>query len=191
MIDSRSPLDAMRPLPAGRGREPLAGLRRAGLVALSHVGSATDVARFERTIRRHTDAPMVLTRHRPVGFRAADWSIQPPLALSGNRVLAFAGIVNPAAFVRSLGELGVEVDRTQAFRDHHRYTPTDLAELAETVHRHGLNGLVTTEKDLIRIVTDPALTAALSGVPLAALAIELELLSGDDVLDNALDRLLG
>lgn len=71
-------------------------------------------------------------------------------ALRGRRVLAFAGIGDPARFVATLRDSGVEVVEQRAFADHHPFTAEELAELAAAAKRDGLT-LVTTEKDLARI----------------------------------------
>ncbi|MGX7742412.1 tetraacyldisaccharide 4'-kinase [Rhodopseudomonas parapalustris] len=71
-------------------------------------------------------------------------------ALRGRRVLAFAGIGDPARFVATLRSSGVDVAAQRAFADHHPFTAEELADLVATAARDGLT-LVTTEKDLARI----------------------------------------
>ncbi|WP_322517888.1 tetraacyldisaccharide 4'-kinase [Rhodopseudomonas palustris] len=70
--------------------------------------------------------------------------------LQGQRVLAFAGIGDPARFFATLRASGIDVAEARAFADHHPFTADDLASLADTARRDGLT-LVTTEKDLARI----------------------------------------
>ncbi|MGP9810028.1 tetraacyldisaccharide 4'-kinase [Rhodopseudomonas sp. NSM] len=78
--------------------------------------------------------------------------------LRGQRVLAFAGIGDPARFFATLRASGIDVAEARAFADHHPFTADDLASLADTARRDGLT-LVTTEKDLARI--GPAAAATL------------------------------
>ena len=70
--------------------------------------------------------------------------------LAGRRVLAFAGIGDPARFFRTLRENGIEVTAQRAFPDHHPYSKAEIAALLAEAKRDGLT-LVTTEKDLARL----------------------------------------
>jgi len=71
-------------------------------------------------------------------------------SLSGKRVLAFAGIGDPARFFGTLRASGVDVVREQAFADHHPYSQGEIDYLIAEASRDGLT-LVTTEKDLARL----------------------------------------
>ena len=71
-------------------------------------------------------------------------------ALRGKRVLAFAGIGDPARFFNTLRDSGVDVASTRAFGDHHPLTPDEAASLVTEANGAGLT-LVTTEKDLARL----------------------------------------
>jgi tetraacyldisaccharide 4'-kinase len=74
-------------------------------------------------------------------------------ALRGQRVLAFAGIGDPARFVVTLRSSGVNVVEQRDFADHHPYTPDDIQRLASDATTKSLM-LVTTEKDMARIRSD-------------------------------------
>jgi tetraacyldisaccharide 4'-kinase len=71
-------------------------------------------------------------------------------ALRGRRVLAFAGIGDPARFFRTLRTSGIEVVAEKAFADHHPFSQSEIETLAAAAKRDGLT-LVTTEKDLARL----------------------------------------
>jgi tetraacyldisaccharide 4'-kinase len=73
-------------------------------------------------------------------------------ALRGKRVLAFAGIGDPARFFRTLRAGGIEVVAEQAFADHHPFSESEIEALSTQAKRDGLT-LVTTEKDLARLGT--------------------------------------
>jgi tetraacyldisaccharide 4'-kinase len=88
--------------------------------------------------------------------------------LRGRRVLAFAGIGDPARFFATLRDGGVEVAEARAFPDHHPFTPDEVAELAAAARRDGLT-LVTTEKDLARL----GAAAGSLGENIAAFAVTL------------------
>ena len=71
-------------------------------------------------------------------------------ALSGRRVVAFAGIGRPEKFFRSLRAFGAEIAATKQFGDHHLYTLSEIARLKATA-RAANALLVTTEKDYVRM----------------------------------------
>src|SRR5687768_17519554 len=79
--------------------------------------------------------------------------LQIPEELQGKPLFAFAGLADNEQFFTSLRAAGLDLAGTKGFPDHHRYTPTDLAQL-----RRDANGatLVTTEKDAVKIDTGDA-----------------------------------
>lgn len=147
LIDATDPFGAGRLLPAGRLREPLAGLSRSDLVVITRCAPDLPLDRILDTIRRHRpDGPVIRATHRVVGF--VDRSGRP--APAPTRAVAFCGIGNPSSFERDLRNAGVEVSSLVAFRDHRPYGPGDLEALADDARRRSA-ALVTTEKDLVRL----------------------------------------
>ena len=126
-----------RMLPAGPLREPAeAALARASAVVL--IGE--DRAHIADRIPART--PLLQARLEPNRQVAA--------LLTGQRVIAFAGIGRPAKFFESLEALGAKLVGTRSFADHHRYRPRDLAGLQRAAARNDAS-LVTTEKDWVRL----------------------------------------
>jgi tetraacyldisaccharide 4'-kinase len=70
--------------------------------------------------------------------------------LQGRRVSAFAGIGRPEKFFATLRDCGTTVVRTKSFPDHHPYTRDEIRALVTEAHANEL-GVVTTEKDLVRL----------------------------------------
>jgi tetraacyldisaccharide 4'-kinase len=79
-------------------------------------------------------------------------------ALAGQRILAFAGIGDPARFFRTLRASGIEVARERAFPDHHPFSQAEIEALIAQAKREGLTP-VTTEKDVARLHSRGALPA--------------------------------
>ena len=78
--------------------------------------------------------------------------------LHGRKVLAFAGIGDPAKFFTTVERAGIEIKSRRAFADHHRFSAEEAAELVMQADHDGLT-LLTTEKDHARMAGDPALAA--------------------------------
>jgi tetraacyldisaccharide 4'-kinase len=79
-------------------------------------------------------------------------------ALAGKRCLAFAGIGDPGRFFATLRQSHIDVVREAAFPDHHPFTAGEIGALVADAAREGLT-LVTTQKDWVRLNSDPALAA--------------------------------
>jgi tetraacyldisaccharide 4'-kinase len=188
VLDGADPFGNGHLLPRGPNREPRGALRRAGLVWISRVDQA-DPARAEalRSLAREaTGRPPVESRHAPVevldGALARRFGLD---ALRGRRVLALSALARPGAFRRTLAALGAEVVLERAFRDHHRFTGTELAEVQRAADAARCDLVVTTEKDAVRLSPDQA-----AGDRLRVLRIEAEIVRGGEALDAALDAAL-
>ena len=146
VVDSVRGIGNARVMPSGPLRAPLAAqIERTDALIVIGAGSAADGV-----------AAMVAGQGKPV-LRARIRPDETSLAaLRGKRVLAFAGIGDPARFLTTLREAGVDVAATQLFADHHPLTPDETASLVAEAEGNGL-ALVTTEKDLARLRTPEGL----------------------------------
>lgn len=154
LIDALSPFGGGEVLPAGLLREPLDVLDRADLFGLTRSDLADPLAlstlsAYLRRRWRHT--PQVFFRSRAVEWRTLSGETSPIESLGGSGVLAFCAIGNPAAFERQLSSLGVRVADILCFRDHHRYTEGDLDRLHRRALRCGVDTVVMTQKDAVKI----------------------------------------
>ena len=70
---------------------------------------------------------------------------------AGARVVAVAGIARPERFFRALREQGGTSSTELAFRDHHWFTPRDLADINNAAQEARARIVVTTEKDAVRV----------------------------------------
>jgi tetraacyldisaccharide 4'-kinase len=77
-------------------------------------------------------------------------------AIGRRKVLAFAGIADPAKFFATLLAAGVDIADRAAFADHHRYSAAEALDLIARAKANNLM-LVTTEKDLVRLTGTPQL----------------------------------
>ena len=132
--------------PAGPLRVPLQ-LQLARTDALIVVGDGVTAAPVAAAIAAR--GKPVLSAH----LRADDASVA---ALRGRRVLAFAGIGDPARFFRTLRASGIEVVRERTFPDHHPFSRDEVERLIADAQGDALTP-VTTEKDLARLRKDGGL----------------------------------
>lgn len=91
-------------------------------------------------------------------------------ALHGRRVLAFAGIGDPARFFATLRASGIEVIETRPFADHHPFAPAEIEALVSVAAAKSLT-LVTTEKDMARLRSDARLRAHTANIATFAVTL--------------------
>ncbi|EPR19203.1 Tetraacyldisaccharide 4'-kinase [compost metagenome] len=75
---------------------------------------------------------------------------QEPQDFRGRRVLAYAGIADPAKFFRTVEALGGEIVLQRSFPDHHHFSDDEIADLLQDAGKQNLQ-LVTTAKDAVRL----------------------------------------
>ena len=159
-----------RLLPAGNLREPLSALRRASVIAIGaeDAGLADELAQFGWDgpiwhLKRRMEAPQV-----------------------NGPVAAFCGIARPAQFFSGLEAAGLRLSARIAFRDHHRYTPGDVARLQREARGAGATALITTEKDRVRL---GALTApSADSLPVVTAALRVEIVDEDAAMEWLMSR---
>jgi len=66
--------------------------------------------------------------------------------------LAVAGIANPRSFFDAARAAGCAITGEIAFADHHRYSRVDVERIADAARTSGAGEIVTTEKDLVRLL---------------------------------------
>lgn len=187
LLDALEPFGLGRLFPRGLLREPVASLRRAGIVVLSRADLLDEVDR--RAIRAAAErqaGPLrwVEARHAPIDLVDAVGRSSPLAGLVGRTVAAFCGIGNPEGFRRSLVPLTGPILGFRAFRDHHDYSAADVADLASWLRDLGADLALTTQKDLVKLRAE-----TLGPAPLRALRIGLEVLKGASDLEQALSSL--
>jgi tetraacyldisaccharide 4'-kinase len=157
LLDATRPFGNGRLLPAGSLREPRSALRRADIILITRSDRAPAI---EAMVKRYTQAPIFYAHTHLEGlYRAPQRAIGLPESDWGRgRFFAFAGIGNSAAFFGDLGRWGVSVAGTRAFRDHHRFTPADLAQIERAAKAASADALVCTEKDVFNLCDITALS---------------------------------
>jgi tetraacyldisaccharide 4'-kinase len=146
-------------LPKGRLREPLDALSRASMLVVVGADDATAGAEARRYgIARAYGAWRRLGRPHQV---------QGGVPPAGARVVAVAGIGQPEQFAEALSAAGWHVVSTHSVADHHWYSPADLATVARLVAEHDAWGVLTTDKDAVRLEPLGPLPCAIARVPLA------------------------
>lgn len=146
LIVDAADVDRPRLLPTGRLREPLAAARHADAILVS--GEGSDV----RAIADRLGVADVFSLSRTVGPPIEETGTGPvPLAQCG-RVLLVSGVARPARFEADVRAHGLDVVGTMAFRDHHAFGRADIDRMAARLREMAADIVMTTEKDLVRLL---------------------------------------
>jgi len=188
LIDATRPFGFGYLLPRGLLREPIHNLRRADVVVVTRCDQASPeaIAEIESIVRWHrADTPLLRSVHRAVGY--VDLGGRESPSPSGGRIGALAAIARPDAFERTLSEGGVTLADRLRLPDHYVYTAEDVRRIGDWVRSAGLDAVVTTEKDAVKL-------DRLGGkwpVPMLTLRVEIALLDGGaKILGDLIDETL-
>jgi len=189
-VDSIDPLGGGHVFPLGRLREPQESIRRAHVVVIARGRPERDYRGIRELVRKYNPAaPVYAAILKPLHWvEIATGSTMALSELEGRKVVGFCGLGDPASFQRTLEDLHAEVVHFRGFRDHHRYSPQDITELAGMIKKSGACALVTTEKDVMNL--PDGCERALAGTLLVFLKIRVELAS-QEVVGNWLTQVSG
>jgi len=187
VVNGRAPWGNRRLFPRGMLREPLSALRRADLVIVTNPGDSADLEAVTSTTRRYNEAaPVLMAVYEVVDAQEMATGRRIGVdELRGRRLLAFAGLGSPRGFAETLTAAGVGVAGLVEYPDHHWFAEGDLGDLAQQARAIGAEGLITTEKDWVRLRG-----RGLPTMPLWVLSVRLRLQSGREALLGALGRTL-
>ena len=187
-LDATCPFGHGHLLPRGWLRESPIGLRRAGVVVLTHADRVDDDARANliddlRAICGPLD--ILCARHRADGLVTLTGEAVPTALPAGCPVACFCSIARPDSFERTVRDLGYVPIETRAWPDHHRYEPDNIRDLAQWAKALPVEAVLTTEKDAAKLA-DHAVDWP---CPIRAVRISIDFFSnGATILATKLDR---
>ena len=166
-----------RVLPSGRLRESPRALEFADLVFTDRASDGPRVARLKAA----RPGDVFAIARTDFGFFPADGAggeVKAP-----THAYVFCGIGHPQRLVSDTAAQGVSISGQRFFRDHHRYGPMDLGEVAAAASQAGALAAVTTAKDAVRIHGWPG------PLPLLVLSARLEI-EGLPAVLKRIDRVI-
>ena len=149
-----------RTLPGGRLREPPETTSRADALV---VEAADREPAHALAVRLGVSEAFHFVKALGPPRDAAD---QEREVADGTRLLAVAGIAKPQSFVDDLRTSGYDVVDLIQVRDHHQYSRKDVSGIADRAVSLGVDYVITTEKDLVRLQLHAPFAFPLMWVPL-------------------------
>ena len=185
LVDKTNPFGNHHLLPRGILREPIKHLSRASYIFLTKSDGVRDEALLELIREHNSKAEIIECSHQPQYLQAVDSGERLPLdTLKGAHIASFSGIASPESFEKMLRGYGAEIRYNQRFLDHHRFTRAEIKHLYEQAGKGGIDMIVTTEKDAVRLFDDIKPT-----IPIYFLRLEIDILSGEEDFEDAAARI--
>jgi tetraacyldisaccharide 4'-kinase len=193
LIDAADPFGNGWPLPLGTLRELKFQLKRAGLFVITRADLASERLPSLRAElgRINPRVKIIETAHVPVAveepFRTDGGVRTTDLTVIQGRVCACSAIGSPMGFAATLESLGADIVHQETFIDHHVYTAQDVRRIVGICRDKKLEKIVTTEKDIVKLV---AFKDLFGGLTVLAVAVAVKVTKGDDEITSCLDSIL-
>ena len=175
---------SQRMLPAGWLREPIAGLKRADAVVVSHA-QRSDPS-FAQSVQAISGRePISWTSHRWTGLSIHEESGATEASLdwlTGRSVAVRLGIGYPGPVIEALVRLGAKVAMQLPAGDHQTFSTTEIQTLVKTSKK--VDAIVMTLKDWVK--ARDVMDLSSMHCPIVVPNLALEVVEGADELDSLL-----
>lgn len=154
-IDATNPFGNLQLLPRGILRQPLSTLANADIFVLTKANLNPDIADLTSYLEKLNPRALICAaRYQVADFYrlGQDKEIYQGIGeLKEQPQALLSGIADPDSFENLIRNLGIEVKNIFCFPDHHPYTPSDLERIIQEARLAGAKGIITTEKDAVRL----------------------------------------
>jgi len=162
LLSAHSPFGKGHLLPRGRFREPISALNRAQAVVITHVKEENQGKKLKKFLKKRFPDLTVFTGdieiEKIVSIQGKKIELS---ALSDKYLLAFCGLAEPVYFYQTCKDLNLGITHFLSYPDHHRYTKKDVLHLIEIAKKNKIDTLITTEKDMVKLLAfSPLFTEA-------------------------------
>lgn len=148
LIDGTNPFGNGRLLPFGNLREPINELKRANIIVITK----GDNKLVKEEIRKYNQSSPIYQGHLiPMQFVDLRGCLLNLKEIHSKRVFAFSGLGNNKGFVETVWQLSPSEVFFKPFRDHHRYSQSDMAIILSESSKFESDFIITTEKDIVKI----------------------------------------
>jgi len=167
-------------LPAGRLRESRTNVNRADIVIITKCPrelSDDDMMDIERSVRLYADKPVFFSAIRyssPIPFGKPD-------ASEFNKVILVTGVASAKPLVEYVKSNFTLVDHIE-WGDHHTFSGRDIAVIQAAVGRNPGAVVVTTEKDMVKLIS-PELRSLIQSIPFFYIPIEVQFIKNGEEFD--------
>ncbi len=151
-IDATDDFATAQMLPSGRLREHQNGLKRAGAIVITRSNLVSDLSELRAEIAKPAPtAPLFVSANKMTSIFSLNNAEMDKSQITGKKAFAFCALGNPDNFFEQLCQEKLSVVGTKAFRDHHIYSQSDIAEVDRLALEHSAEFLLTTAKDAVKL----------------------------------------
>ncbi len=132
-------------------REPWESLKRANLIFLTK----SDFVAPSKKLQVKLEAiglPVFNTTILPSSYLLDNKNNKLKIEhFSGKKALLFSGVGDPASFTKTIRNLNIKILDSITFRDHKKYSKSDIKIIKTKYIKTGADVIITTEKDFLKI----------------------------------------
>ena len=152
-VDATNPWGNRRSLPSGILREPISELSRADCVIITRADSQNCEGLRAEIQQLHPGVPVLLSRMKHTHLRVTDAGSSSIEAdeIKELSIGAFCGIGNSESFFTLLRREGYALSYERSFRDHYKFSQTDINGIVREARDKGVQTLLTTAKDAVKL----------------------------------------
>ncbi len=185
LVDAGAPFGTEALLPRGTLREPPRNLRRASYILITKCSGLQNEDLITRIRKYNRTAEIIECTHGPIYLEDVFTRERKPLEfLKGKWVGTISAIAVPEAFEGSLEKLGARVEIRRRFSDHYRFSRREVEKFMQRCVERDMEMIVTTEKDAVRFPRPGSVD-----VPVYFLRIEVEILRGQEIWEDLIERI--
>lgn len=146
-----------RVFPGGDLREPVSALKRSHAFILTGVTNELEkrCLAFGKLLRqRFPEKPVFYFTYRPTGTTSLQDGATDKISSLPSPLVGFSGIAQPELFHSTLQRQNIVLSEFIPLKDHQSYTLRLIKEISKKASITIAKGLITTEKDLIKLQSD-------------------------------------
>ena len=178
LIDASNPIGNGKLLPKGILREPLSEISRADCIIISRANEG-DREYVTGLVRKYNkNSPVFYGSYKAKCLIDSNGNMYGLNQITGKTIFLFSGIGNPSSFRKSIEDIGGRVQGEIIFPDHYWYKEKDMHRIFEEAKRISADTILTTEKDIVRIIGTNTFNKAEDNIVILALQVEMELSEG-------------
>ena len=185
-------------LPRGTLREPISHISRADVCLMTKVDQAAEGSRehIRSTVHRYNEDALIMESiHQPrclipmvEWYKNISGDGLDVSEIRGKHIMAVSAIGNPASFEQTLSDLGAVIIESLRYPDHHDYTMKEMEEVLHQAEAQGVEAIVITEKDAVKIPAE--VVQEEWGIPVYVICVEVTFQSGTDEFRSMLQEKL-
>jgi len=138
-------------LPTGVMREPFSSIKRASAVIINR--KFMEKKEIPENLRKYFEGKQIFTGfYEALSFYDLKHNTELNLEeFQGQKSLVVSGIATPFSFLNILRQTKVDTQNKLIFKDHKKYTYTDVQRIRQLFYSTNSHSVVTTEKDAVKL----------------------------------------